>query len=238
MCRSQLLKWVGCTLLVLQGFAWAEDGMVSNLSDTSNVTPRSAVVETTVLGDTTAAPAQVETTRAATSDSLAGAQSNEKAETGGTAQKELKGTASRLEDMFSPGKILAAVVIFLAAYLIIRILMFVLTVLGERVSQHRLKFMKLIPIVRISTWLLAVHLAIVEVFQPSTEALLAFTASAGIAIGFASQYFRWNYHYIGSAVPGGRQDSGGQPLRRSCEYWAPHCSDCNGGRFSGVYPKF
>lgn len=62
-----------------------------------------------------------------------------------------------------------------------------LTLLAERFGTQRLRLMKLVPIVRIFTWVLGVYVVIVEIFSPSTNALLAFAASAGVAIGFASQ---------------------------------------------------
>lgn len=99
----------------------------------------------------------------------------------------LKDTASRLGDVFSPGKILAAAVVLLIAYLAIRITAFVLGLVAERMGQYRLKLMKLVPIIRIFTWITAIYLIIVDIFSPSMNALVAFTASAGIAIGFASQ---------------------------------------------------
>lgn len=105
----------------------------------------------------------------------------------GNAGSKVKQTAERLTDVFSPAKIVASIIVLLVGWVSIRLSTWILTLGGERFSRHRLKFAKLVPIVRICIWTLAIYVIIVDIFSPSTNALFAFTASAGVAIGFASQ---------------------------------------------------
>ncbi len=87
----------------------------------------------------------------------------------------------------SAGKIFWAVVIFLLGLLIIRTLTRLIDTLAERWSQMRFAIKAAIPIVRIFGWTLVIYLIIADVIAPPIETLIAVTASAGIAIGFASQ---------------------------------------------------
>ena len=75
-----------------------------------------------------------------------------------TARKALTERASRLGDMFSPYNIVAALVVLLAAYIAIRVFTLAVDLLAARFGQHRLKLMKLVPVVRITTWVLAIEL--------------------------------------------------------------------------------
>ena len=59
--------------------------------------------------------------------------------------------------------------------------------IAERWSQSRVTIKGVIPIIRITGWSIVIYLIIARVFAPPIETLVAVTASAGIAIGFASQ---------------------------------------------------
>lgn len=136
----------------------------------------------------TVAPPAAEATAQADSLSQRAAEGAQAAKEGGSETRaKVQQTAEKLTDVFSPAKLVASFVVLAFAWLTIRVSTWILTLLGERFGRHRLKFAKLVPIVRILTWTLAVYVIIVDVFSPSTNALLAFTASAGVAIGFASQ---------------------------------------------------
>lgn len=101
--------------------------------------------------------------------------------------EQLSKTAERLGDIFSVGNILAALFIWLGTYVSVRIITWLIGIGADRFGQYRLKLMMLVPIVRIVMWSGALYLVVTGVFSPSTDKLLAFAASAGLAIGFASQ---------------------------------------------------
>jgi small-conductance mechanosensitive channel len=84
-------------------------------------------------------------------------------------------------------KIFWSVVIFLIAFVSIKYLSKFLEKLGERWTNIRLLIKRMIPIIRISGWTFVLYIIIAGVFAPPIETLIAVTASAGIAVGFASQ---------------------------------------------------
>lgn len=85
------------------------------------------------------------------------------------------------------GKVFWAVVIFLIGIVTIRFLTRIAESLAERWSNLRLMIKGLVPIIRIFGWTFVIYLIIADVFAPPIQTLVAVTASAGIAIGFASQ---------------------------------------------------
>lgn len=85
------------------------------------------------------------------------------------------------------GKIIWTIIALIVAYIIIRYLSGLLDVLSERWSNIRLGIKRLIPIFRISSWNFVLYFIITDIIAPPIETLVAVTASAGIAIGFASQ---------------------------------------------------
>ncbi|HUT62617.1 MAG TPA: mechanosensitive ion channel domain-containing protein [Anaerolineae bacterium] len=85
------------------------------------------------------------------------------------------------------GKIVWAVLIFLAALFVFKYLVGFLELFAERWTNLRLLIKRLIPIVRVTGWMSVVYFIIVDIFAPPIQTLIAVTASAGIAIGFASQ---------------------------------------------------
>jgi small-conductance mechanosensitive channel len=87
----------------------------------------------------------------------------------------------------SAGKIFWSLVIFLIALFMIKYISKFLETLGERWSNLRLLIKRLIPIIRISAWSFVIYVIIAGVLAPPIETLIAVTASAGIAVGFASQ---------------------------------------------------
>ncbi len=87
----------------------------------------------------------------------------------------------------SAAKVFWAVLIMVIAYLVIRYTSLLLEGFAERWTHTRMAIKSLIPIIRIFGWSLVLYFVIAEIFEPPIETLVAVTASAGIAIGFASQ---------------------------------------------------
>lgn len=84
-------------------------------------------------------------------------------------------------------KIFWAVVVGLVSWFVINFLIKVVGAIGERNPKRRLTVKRLIPVIRIAGWTFVIYVIIVGVFQPPIETVIAFFASVGVAIGFASQ---------------------------------------------------
>jgi MscS family membrane protein len=84
-------------------------------------------------------------------------------------------------------KIFWAVVVLMLAWLVIKFLISVTAAFGERRPSRRIAVKRMIPVIRIVGWTFVVYIIIVGVFQPPIETIIAFFASIGVAIGFASQ---------------------------------------------------
>ncbi|MEM1128007.1 MAG: mechanosensitive ion channel family protein [Bacteroidota bacterium] len=82
---------------------------------------------------------------------------------------------------------LAAFMVALVTYLIIRSFVWMLDLLAERSATRRLMFKKLVPIVRILLWGVALYYIVAGIYQPSREQLVAVAAALGFAVGFAGQ---------------------------------------------------
>ncbi|MCB2201079.1 mechanosensitive ion channel family protein [bacterium] len=87
----------------------------------------------------------------------------------------------------SVGKVFWALVVFGIIWIVLHYLTRLLETIAERRTNWRLGIKAAIPIVRIGTWTAVLYLIIARIFAPPIETLLALTASAGIAVGFAAQ---------------------------------------------------
>ncbi len=85
------------------------------------------------------------------------------------------------------GKIFWAVVVFFAGFYVLKYSTLVLESLAERWLGIRLLIKRLIPVLRVIGWTFVIYIIIAGIFAPPIQTLIAVTASAGIAIGFASQ---------------------------------------------------
>ncbi|MGB3848816.1 MAG: mechanosensitive ion channel domain-containing protein [Tunicatimonas sp.] len=84
-------------------------------------------------------------------------------------------------------KIVWSIVIFGLGYFIIRFLTRLVELAGERSTNYRIMIKGFVPVVRIIGWIVVIFIIIAGVLQPRIEAVLALTASVGVAVGFASQ---------------------------------------------------
>ena len=92
-----------------------------------------------------------------------------------------------LAKVVSVSKIIWSVVIGIVSWFILNFLVRLVGAIGERNPKRRLTVKRLIPVIRIVGWTFVVYVIIVGVFQPPIETVIAFFASVGVAIGFASQ---------------------------------------------------
>lgn len=98
-----------------------------------------------------------------------------------------------LSDVVSYHKIFWSILILVFTYLIIKLIVSIIDNFAERASDYRLFLKRLIPIVRISIWIMSIYFVIEGIINPPVETLLAMLASIGLAVGFASQDILKNF---------------------------------------------
>ena len=92
-----------------------------------------------------------------------------------------------IKDIISIPKIIWAIIFAIVGYIIIRLLEKLVNMLAERYVKYRLMIKSTIPIIKIFGWIFVIFIITVGIFQPPIATVLAFSASIGVAIGFASQ---------------------------------------------------
>jgi len=90
-------------------------------------------------------------------------------------------------DVISIPKIFWTVVILIIGYYFIQLIINVLVLISERSAKLRILIKGFIPVFRIVMWAIIIFAIIKGIFNPPFETVIAFTASVGIAIGFAAQ---------------------------------------------------
>ncbi len=80
-----------------------------------------------------------------------------------------------------------AAFIFALTWVVVRLGVWLLEAIAERRSQHRLRVKRLVPVLRLAAWLVAVYYVISVVYQVDRSGLLAASAALGVGIGFAAQ---------------------------------------------------
>jgi small-conductance mechanosensitive channel len=90
-------------------------------------------------------------------------------------------------ELISISKVFWSLVIFLFGYIAIKFLSRILEIFAERSTQYRITIKSFVPVVKILGWIVIIFLIVAGVFQPPAATILAFSASIGVAVGFASQ---------------------------------------------------
>lgn len=109
------------------------------------------------------------------------------------AQKEGESIAASEDEVpdfgkfFSRNNIFYSFIFLLIGYVFIRVVTYILNALAERSTTYRIAFKGSIPIVKILGWVIILTLIIIVIFEPTAATMLAFSASIGVAVGFASQ---------------------------------------------------
>jgi MscS family membrane protein len=101
--------------------------------------------------------------------------------------EDTKQNIKRVGSIVSIGEVVAALLLFLVGWLFIKYLSLLLHVLSERWPKYRFILKGLIPVFKVTSWVILLFIVIMGVFHPPIESVFAFGASAGIAVGFASQ---------------------------------------------------
>jgi small-conductance mechanosensitive channel len=90
-------------------------------------------------------------------------------------------------EVISIPKIFWTIVILILGYYFIQLIIKILVLISERSAKLRILIKGFIPVFRIVMWAIIVFAIIKGIFNPPFETIIAFTASVGIAIGFAAQ---------------------------------------------------
>ena len=136
---------------------------------------------------------QEDSTTTNTVDTLSATQSEQPSDTtsqleiGEEPSKKLAVEAPDVSDLFSAYKIFWTIVFLVTGYFVIKFLSFLLNVFAERSTKYRITFKGAIPLIKIFGWLMITFVIIVGIFRPPAATILAFSASIGVAVGFASQ---------------------------------------------------
>jgi small-conductance mechanosensitive channel len=99
----------------------------------------------------------------------------------------LEETRPNVRWSMSIGKLIWSVIVVLIAFYAIKYATRMLETIAERWVNLRLTVMRIIPFIRIMGWAGVIYFIVVAILSPPIETFLALTASAGIALGFASQ---------------------------------------------------
>ena len=92
-----------------------------------------------------------------------------------------------LADVISVSNIVWTVITLIIGYVIINLILNLLNNIARRNKRREFTIKRLIPIIRILSWVFLIYLIIVGIFSPPAATVFAFFASVGVAIGFASQ---------------------------------------------------
>ncbi len=90
-------------------------------------------------------------------------------------------------EIISFGKIVWAFIFIVVGFYIIKLITKIIDLFAEKSTKHRITYKGIVPIIRISGWVLIIYILIAGIFKPPISAIIAVTASVGIAVGFAAQ---------------------------------------------------
>ena len=92
-----------------------------------------------------------------------------------------------IAEMISFAKIFWSLLLIVVGGYLIRFVSYILESLAERNATSRVTIKRLVPIIKIFGWLFLVFIVVKGIIAPPKETFIAFLASLGVAVGFASQ---------------------------------------------------
>ena len=104
-----------------------------------------------------------------------------------TTVEKIDKQAQQIKELFSYGKILAIIIMVLLTYFLVKLLVAVTDNLAEKSAKYRLFIKRLIPMMRIFMWVIAIYIIIAGIINPPFQTVIAVAASVGIAVGLAAQ---------------------------------------------------
>jgi len=104
-----------------------------------------------------------------------------------TSLRDRMGGPPPLSEIISLPKVFWSIVLIIIGYLGIRIASRAVEIFAEKNPRYRFTIKGVVPIIKIFGWMIIIIMIIAGVFKPPAATVLAFAASIGVAIGFASQ---------------------------------------------------
>jgi small-conductance mechanosensitive channel len=94
---------------------------------------------------------------------------------------------SETKNRLKVSKLFLSILAFTIGWLFIKYITIFLNFLSERWPKYRLSIKSFIPVIRTVSWTFVISFIIIAIIKPPIQSIITITASAGIAIGFASQ---------------------------------------------------
>jgi small-conductance mechanosensitive channel len=94
---------------------------------------------------------------------------------------------SSIISYISFSKIISILIVLVVTYLIMRFIAKILSIWAELNTKHRVTIKGIVPILKVIVWSGVIVFIIGSIIKPPMATILAFGASAGVAVGFASQ---------------------------------------------------
>lgn len=102
-------------------------------------------------------------------------------------KKNVGDTINNATEIISFTKILTIIVVLILTWGFIKLLNWFFKNMVKNFNRHRLKILRIQPVVNILVWTLAIYTLIMTLFNPSAEAIYALMGSSALALGFALQ---------------------------------------------------
>ncbi len=102
-------------------------------------------------------------------------------------KNNVENTINTATEVISFTKIFTIVIVIILTWGLMRLLDWFFKNLVKNFNRHRLKILRLQPIIKILLWTLAIYTLIITLFNPSAEAIYALMGSSALALGFALQ---------------------------------------------------
>ncbi|WP_422362048.1 mechanosensitive ion channel family protein [Reichenbachiella sp.] len=96
-------------------------------------------------------------------------------------------TPPSVSELISIPNLFWSLIFIITGYFVIKFTSRILEVFAERSTKYRITIKSIIPVVKILGWVVVIFLIVVGIYQPPAATVLAFSASIGVAVGFASQ---------------------------------------------------
>lgn len=140
-----------------------------------------------VLAQDSLSTAKLDSIVVAKVDSLQAVDSTRQSQQKAEQKKPSIKTPPPVTELISIPNLLWSLVFILVGYFVIRFTSRILEIFAERSTKYRITIKSLIPVVKILGWVVVIFLIVVGIYQPPAATVLAFSASIGVAVGFASQ---------------------------------------------------
>lgn len=93
----------------------------------------------------------------------------------------------KLYEVLPPTKIFSIILVLIFTWLMIRAISWGFDILVKRFNKHRLRILRIRPIINVLIWIVTIITLVVIFFDPSTTTLATIFGSSALALGFAAQ---------------------------------------------------